>query len=268
MTKSCGDSEQHCLVLNRMAALKSATGDYPESQRYSREAQQIAQLSANLYQQALAVRTQAICLLSVGNLKESVFMYERARKLLQLCGMQGGNADRGIVGDLAEIHFLKSEYLEARNIHIEVAREASAQQDQYFHGMALLNIAEIDIILGADMSEVQQNLENAKTKLGSFSRALSHCETILADLTLREGNIAVAKALFQQSLKASWCKDPEAVSYCLERLSDIRRWPSTHRNGLSTWAVLYLLHAHKTHQKLALYKALCLLGVFFLFCHR
>ncbi|KAJ7138372.1 hypothetical protein C8R44DRAFT_728511 [Mycena epipterygia] len=264
LAKSCGDSEQHCIALNRIAALKSAIGDHPASQRHSLEAQQIAQLSSNLYQQALAVRTQAICLLAVRNLKDSVCMYERARKLLKLCGMQGGNADRGIVGDLAEIHLLKSEYLEARNIHIEVAQEASSQHDQYFHGMALLNIAEIDVILGADMSEVQQNLENAKTKLRTFSRALSHCETISADLALREGNISVAEAQFQQFLKESWGKDPEAVSYCLERLSDIRRWPSSHRNRLSTWAVIYLLHAHKTHEKLALYKALHLLGVFFL----
>ncbi|KAJ7131098.1 hypothetical protein C8R44DRAFT_871632 [Mycena epipterygia] len=55
---------------------------------------------------------------------------------------------------LAEVHRLKSEYLEAHTIHIELVRNTSAQQDPLYNAFALLNIAELDVKIGVDTLKV------------------------------------------------------------------------------------------------------------------
>ncbi|KAJ7131130.1 hypothetical protein C8R44DRAFT_904164 [Mycena epipterygia] len=266
LAKICGDSRQHAVALRRLAELKWSMGDYCAPLLHAQEAQKIAQLSANLYQEAEALITEAECLLALGNLKKSALLCHRTRELLQLCGMQGGQMDHSVMNGLAEVHRVKSEYVEAHRIHIELFQNTSAQQDPFSHAYALLNIAELDVMIGVDTLKVQHKLDNAKAifiTLG-MARSVIQCETILADLHLREGNEMVARPLFQQCLDTVWGNDNQAISYCLERLADIGRWTSTIEDPLYRWPVIYLVHAQKHQEKMALHKALCCLGDLFL----
>ncbi|KAJ7142990.1 hypothetical protein C8R44DRAFT_846699 [Mycena epipterygia] len=266
LAKLCGDSMQHSIAVHHIAELKHGTGDYPVARMQARESQRIAQLCGGLYQQAIALRTEATCLIALGNLKKSVFACHKARELLECCGMQGGDVDRRVLGNLAVINALKSEYLEARSIYSEVAQKTSAQQSPYSNAHALLNIAGIDALIGADVLKVNQNLDIAKatfTTLG-FSRVVNRCETVSAELNLREGNTLAAKDLLQQCLNAAQGKDLAAVSYCLERLADVGRWISPNVNWPYTWTVIYLVQTQKTQEKLGLYKALRFMGDVFL----
>ncbi|KAJ7131139.1 hypothetical protein C8R44DRAFT_904174 [Mycena epipterygia] len=209
LAKICGDLGQHTLAIVRLAELMWFIGDYRAALMHAREAQEIAQQSGNSYQEALAVLTDTKCLRALGNLKQSVSLHHRGRQLLQLCGMQGGQAHNSFMMTLAETHRLKSEYLEAHSIHIELFQTASVQQDPFYNAYALLSIAELDVMLGVDTLKVQHNLDNAKTIFSTLgmARSLNQCETILADLHLREGNEVVAKTLFQQCLNAGWGND-------------------------------------------------------------
>ncbi|KAJ7131102.1 hypothetical protein C8R44DRAFT_731370 [Mycena epipterygia] len=265
LAKLSGDSKQHSLALEHLAQLKSSMGEYYVAQMHAHEAQEIAQLSGNLYHEASALRNEAGCLISLGNLKESVFLCQRSRELLQLCGMQGGQVDHSAMIMMAEINKQKSEYLEAYSINIEIAQNASAQ-DPFYNAGALMNIAELDVMIGVDTVKVQCNLDIAKAiyRTLGLAREVTHCETILADLYLREGEEMVAKTLFQQCLNYVWGNDNEAISYCLERLADIGRWTSTKDDLLSRWPAIYLGHAQKTEEKMAVYKALRFLGDVFL----
>ncbi|KAJ7131148.1 hypothetical protein C8R44DRAFT_731413 [Mycena epipterygia] len=266
LAKYWGDSKQHSLALDQLAQLKFSMGDYHLAQMHAHEAQEIARLSGNIYHEAHTLMTDAMCLTALGNLKESACSCQKARHLLQLCGMQGSQADHSAMIISAEINRQKSEYLEAHHMHIELVQNTLALQDPLYNAYAVLNIAELDVITGVDALKVQQNLDNVKAIFSTLglARSVNQCETILADLHLREGNEMVAKTLFQQCLNAVWGNDNQAISYCLERLADIGRWISTIDNRSYRWPVIYLVHAQETDEKIALHKALCFMGDVFL----
>ncbi|KAJ7136658.1 hypothetical protein C8R44DRAFT_848258, partial [Mycena epipterygia] len=262
LANSCGNTTKQSAALNSMAWVKYSISNYAAAQIYAQEAQQIAKRSGNLYHEASGLATEVMCLTALGNLTECIFLSQRARELLQLCGMQGGVVEHGVMTGLAEVYLAKSEYLEARRIHIELARTTSAQQNSYSNAIALLKIAEIDVNIGADVLKVKENLDIAKRKFNTlgFIRGTNQCEMILANLNLREGNTMAAKDLLQQCLNIAQGYDPDGVFYCLETLADVSRWTF---NKID-WAVIYLVQAQKMQAKLALYKALRFVGDVFL----
>ncbi|KAJ7107018.1 hypothetical protein C8R44DRAFT_744887 [Mycena epipterygia] len=266
LAKLSGDSRQTCIALQLLSQHKETIGHYISAQMDAKNAQQLAQLSGDLYQEAGALAIEAVCLSALGNLKETAALTQQARDLLHLCGMQGGLKEQRVTSNLAEIHRIKSEYLEAHSIYIDLAKNASYGQDLFHSAYSRLGIAETDIMIGADVVKVQQNLDSAKMIFTTLKlpTGLNHCETILAELHLREGNSMIATSLLQQCLKVAWGKDLQAVSFCLERLADVGRCPVANINWLYKWPVIYLVQAQQTQEKLALHKALRFLGDVFL----
>ncbi|KAJ7108216.1 hypothetical protein C8R44DRAFT_744162 [Mycena epipterygia] len=268
LAKFAGTSRQqksaHFVALHHLFWIKRDIGDYSAAQVHAHEAQRIAQLSANLHYEGLALDAEVVCLTALGDLKDTVVLGQRARELLQRCGMQDSTASYSAMAHLAEAHLMKSEYRETRKIHVELSQGFSGQ---YETAVALLNIAEIDVIVGAGTLEVQQNLDDAKRKFSDLGmiREVNQCEIVMAELCLREGNTTVAKMALQQCLNASWGKDSSAVSYCLERLANVDRWSLTKTNWSRGWPVIYLAQAHKTQEKLALHNALLFIGDVLLF---
>jgi tetratricopeptide (TPR) repeat protein len=163
----------------------------------------------------------------------------------------------------AETHKVRSEYIVARSIHFMILQETSVDKDSYTYGFAFLNVAEIDVIIGAPKENVQAIYEKAR---GIFStcnlvKEITMCDTILADLYLREGNFLPAKTLFESCLKSS-VRHPEIMSYCLERLGDMSRWGTP--NWMSGWTTVFLVHSLRQKEKLGIHKALQFLGDAFL----
>ncbi|KAJ7110852.1 hypothetical protein C8R44DRAFT_742636 [Mycena epipterygia] len=266
LAKSSGDSMQHSLTLDRLAWFNFHAGDYHAAQTHARESQRIALLSGKIYPEAVVLGTQALCGQALGNLKEGIVLCQRSRELLQLCGAQGSDADRCVITTLAELHRLKSEYPEARSIHVELAKQADAQQNLYYHALSQLNIAEIDIMIGAEVTDVRESLENGKRTFHTLGRVamVDLCETTFADLDLREGNILTAKDDFQRFLNAAWGKDLATVLYCLERLADSGRWIFANTDFSYQWPVIYLVQTHRKQEKLGLHKALRFIGDVFI----
>ncbi|KAJ7142600.1 hypothetical protein C8R44DRAFT_924212 [Mycena epipterygia] len=256
------DSTRQANALNQIARLKVSLGDLFAAKRDAHEAQEMAHISGNLTTQALALRTEMTCLIRLGNLTRAALLGHRARELVQLCGMEGGTLDDGIMVNLAQIHMLKSEYQEARNLHVQLQNKSGPQQE-YFNAFTRMNIAEIDIILDTEFFDVQKNLENAKTTFDTlgFTGWLNGCEMMLADLSLREGKASIAENVLQQCFRAG---SSSTQVYCLERLADVSRWTSAGITWSSTWTVIYLAFVHQGKRKLDLYKALYFLGDVFL----
>ncbi|KAJ7823739.1 hypothetical protein B0H13DRAFT_2375915 [Mycena leptocephala] len=163
----------------------------------------------------------------------------------------------------AEIHKLKSEYVAARSIHSMILQETSADQDFYAYAYALLNVAEIDVSIGAPREDVQSVYEKSREifSMHNFAIQVTMCDTILADLYLREGNFLPAKTLFEGCLKSSF-KQSEIMSYCLERLGNVSHWGSP--NWMSGWTTVFFVHSVRQKEKLGIYKALEFLGDAFL----
>jgi tetratricopeptide (TPR) repeat protein len=173
--------------------------------------------------------------------------------------MSGGDLDICIMNSEAEIHKFKSEYHQARSIHTRILQEAAAHQDLYNHGSALLNIAEIDVSIGAPIDDVQKNCEAARTIFCTTGdiKGATVCDAILADLYLREGNMVKAEKLFKECIKLS-AGNSEMTSYCLECLGDASRWGGL--DSVSSWTTVFLVHSLKLKEKLGIHKAVQFLG--------
>jgi hypothetical protein len=126
----------------------------------------------------------------------------------------------------------------------------------------LLNVAEIDVSIGTPKNDVQRNCDSARTmfETAGYVRGVTMCDTILADLHLREGNPLAAKTILVRCFKVTL--DSQITTYCLEWLGDTSRWGCLH--GMSSWATVFLVHSLRRREKLGIYKAFQSLGDIFL----
>jgi tetratricopeptide (TPR) repeat protein len=237
---STQNTKMQSYALSSLAWIKWTTGDYSTAQLYANETQRLARISADLHREAQALRIASMCCTAFGNYKQSIFLCSRAKDLVALCGMSSGQLDHYLMNMQAEIHKLKSEYVAARSIHFMILQETSVDQDFYCYGVALLNVAEIDVSISAPKYEVQSIYEKAREifNTAGYLQEVRMCDTILADLYLREGNFLPAKTLFESCLKPSF-RQPDIMSYCLERLGDASRW----RANMSSWTTVFLVHS-------------------------
>ncbi|KAJ7838342.1 hypothetical protein B0H13DRAFT_1911911 [Mycena leptocephala] len=234
---STGNTKMQSLALINLAWINWSHGDYFTAQVHANKAQR--------------------CRYSLGNYKQSILLCSRARDLLALCGMSSGQLDHNIMVNQAEIHRLKSEYAVARSIHFRILQETSATQDFDAYGFALLNVAEIDVSIGAPKEDVQKNCDAAKEIFKTAAMEITMCDTILADLYLREGNMLEAQTLFERCIKVS-SADSEITTYCLERLGNFSRWGFLDK--MSSQTTVFLVHSLKSKENLGIYKGLQFLG--------
>jgi tetratricopeptide (TPR) repeat protein len=260
LATSSGKTKRHCKALLQLARIHWQLGNYLPARLHACEAQRIARVSANLYNEAQALRIEAVAWTTLGNYKQSISLCTRARDLLILCGMSRGNIDRAVMNHQAEIHLMKSEYQEAHNIQTQLLQECPAHMDPYDHAFTSLNLAEISLSMNAPKHLVQQGIESAKKIFLSFQLVteIRMCDTITADLYLREGDIEAAERLLKMCLRA--CNYSEIKSYCLKQFGNTERWGGQ----MSSWTTVYLAHSIKFKEKLGINKALQFLGDIFL----
>jgi hypothetical protein len=153
---------------------------------------------------------------------QSIACSKQARDLLACCGMSGGVVSHGLAISEAEAHMLKSQYLEARNILVQALQTISAGQDLCEYGMVQLNLAQIDVCVGATQTTIQQEIDKAKTifKMLGCPRILQLTEVLQADLTLMEGDMLGAKTVFQHNLSICWGRKNERKRPWLWRFVD------------------------------------------------
>jgi tetratricopeptide (TPR) repeat protein len=262
---SNGNTKWHSQGLHNLACVEWNIGDYSAAQVHAKEAQRLALISSDLYREAEALRIEAICCYTLGNYTKAMSVCIRARELISLCGMSHGNLDYGIMNTMAEIHRLKSEYVEARHIHTSIL-EGTTKQDTYTYGLALLNITEIDVLIGAPKNDVQRNCDRARKMLDAMGDAegVAFCDVILADVHMSEGNSLAAQTICERCLKLN-LGSSQLTSHCLERLGDASCWGDL--VGMSSWTTVFLVHSLKRKEKLGIFKALRSLGDIFLAQH-
>jgi tetratricopeptide (TPR) repeat protein len=247
-------------ALANLAQISWFCGEYLTAQVHANMAQRLARISADLYREAQALRIMSMCCYSLGNYKQSIFLCSRARDLLALCGMSSGQLDHYVMNTQAEIHKLKSEYVAARSIHSRILQDSPVDQNFYTYGLALLNVAEIDVAIGAPKDDVQRNCDAAK-KIFNTAAEVTVCDTILADLYLREGKMLEAKTLFERCINIS-LGHSEIMAYCLERLGNFSCWGFL--DEMSSQTTVFLVHSVRQKKKLGIHKALQFIGDVFL----
>ncbi|KAJ7804177.1 hypothetical protein B0H14DRAFT_3154111 [Mycena olivaceomarginata] len=259
---STGNNKRYSQALHRLAWINSQLGKYSIAQMYAYEAQRLARVCGDLYGEAGAVRTQAVCWKVLGDYKQSLSLCITAQSLLALCGMSDSEANIVIMNTQAEVHKEKSEYSEAWNIHIKIL-QISVDRDSYHHGAALLNIAELEVSIGVPKHDVQKNIDLARSifMTSDHKSWIIYCDIILADLYLREQDLLVARRFFEQSLKLV-PEDSEMKLFCFERLGNASFWGLD--ASVSRWTTIFLISSLKSRAKLQVFKALQFLGQMFL----
>ncbi|KAJ7906629.1 hypothetical protein B0H13DRAFT_1880405 [Mycena leptocephala] len=254
-----GNTRRQAHGLCNLAWVQCNLGDYSAAQAHAIEAQRLAIISADVYREAQALNTEAICCNTLGNYTKAMSLCIRARDLLHLCGMSQGSLNHDIMSIQAEIHRHKSEYVEARSIHTRILEETSIIQDPSNYGYALLNVGEIDVMIGAPKDDVQRKCDKARKMLDTLGdvEGVTMCDVILADLYLREGNSLAANTIFKRCLKVS-LEFSQIQTYCLERLGNTSYWGDL--DGMSSWTTIYLVNSLQRKEKLGTYKAFQFLG--------
>ncbi|KAJ7155781.1 hypothetical protein C8R46DRAFT_1041134 [Mycena filopes] len=194
---------------------------------------------------------------SVGDYLHAMTEIYEGKELLVFCGMTSSELYYSFLAFEAEIHLHKSEYAEARRLYATNLQNSGLDPSSYPYTVTLLNIAQVDILIGTRKELVHQDLQTVY-KISSSShylRGIIWCDLLLGHLELREGNPTSARVLIQDRLKANLGMDNEAILYGLEQLADVTQWP-TEFHGQSKWPVVYLCQAHKTQSRLGLSNAL------------
>ncbi|KAJ7720488.1 hypothetical protein B0H14DRAFT_2642689 [Mycena olivaceomarginata] len=156
LSRTCRDINQECAILISIAVLKHKAGDYSTAQVHLTEAQMLSTLSGNMYDEAQALWIGAVCSTCLGDFRQSMIQLYRGREILVNCGLAGGTIDLNIIMHQGEMHFMKSEYAQARSIHSKVVGMSSPDKNVFSYALSLLNIANIDITIGGPREEVYQ----------------------------------------------------------------------------------------------------------------
>ncbi|KAJ7087138.1 hypothetical protein C8R44DRAFT_752313 [Mycena epipterygia] len=263
LAKSCGNQKQQAAVLSATGMILLHAGDYPAAQVHAQHTQRLAQPSGDLSTESSALWIEAICTRELGDYKSCMTLLSRAKRLRKLCGISQDSVDHTIMASEAQIHFLKSEYAQARGIYTEHLFNV---QNKYLYPSSLLNLAEIDIVIGASPHDVHQNLDKARETYITTGnlRALRYCDISLGQLHLRERETHTAKLIFQQYINSDFKNNSELALACLESLANTSQWPVFDFEWASRWTVVYLVYANGKQNKRALHKALQFLGDVFL----
>jgi len=160
----------------------------------------------------------------------------------------------------AEIHLLKTEYQDARAIHAN--NTLTNGPPTPFTAFAHLNVALIDISTGSPPEMIKTTLDMARRQFKiAFASPLGalYCDMAGADLCLLNGDIQVARQMFERIFTSFRHTFASGASFCLERLANTEC-------GLcdlvttSQWAVIYLAHAVTSKNMLNTLKAIQLVA--------
>ncbi|KAJ7922738.1 hypothetical protein B0H13DRAFT_2408025 [Mycena leptocephala] len=132
------------------------------------------------------------------------------------------------------------------------------------YGLALLNVAEIDVLIGTPKDDVQRNCDRARKILDTLGdvEGVALCDIILADLYLREGDSLAAQTIYERCFKLN-LGFSQITTYCLERLGDVSYWG--YLDGMSSRVAISLVNSLKRNEKLGIFKALRSMGDIFLY---
>ncbi|KAJ6619281.1 hypothetical protein B0H10DRAFT_2369576 [Mycena sp. CBHHK59/15] len=178
-------------ILCDISTVMALTGKPVDAQIHATKAQEYAECLGDLGGQTRALYIQALCSRILGDFQEAIEFCQEARTVLTTCGLGGGALDLSILVEEAEVHVLKTEYMEAQHIHESIASiVAPGQPPKYNSTISKVNLRLIHIATGTQLDLVGHDLDAAKDVFKtSFAYPLGvlYCDMAYADLHLRQG---------------------------------------------------------------------------------
>ncbi|KAJ7181080.1 hypothetical protein C8R46DRAFT_1028426 [Mycena filopes] len=149
------------------------------------------------------------------------------------------------------VYLHRSDYTQAKRIQDTILQNSSFNPNSFPSLSLQLSRVQIDIASGMRKDLVQQDLDAVRKISVStqYLPGITWCDLLSAELDMRDGNTASARAVFHNYVKLNLGKDIEVVTYCLEKLGDLTQWPPE-LHGQTQWPVVYLCQSHRSRDKL------------------
>ncbi|KAJ7259618.1 hypothetical protein C8J57DRAFT_1638551 [Mycena rebaudengoi] len=251
------------LALTGICDILVITGKPLSALTYAKEAYRYAEHIGDIYGQAWSLRLQGTSHIYLANYWHAQHLLQKSRHILATLGHQQSRLNLSILNQQAEIHLVKSEYLESRKLQVAIA--SSCQATSYSGILAHLNMAIINIATGADSEIIHQNLDMTRSHLRALygypcRYACLVADYVAAELCLCDGASGLANAMFEKCFASS--PDIPLALLCAERLGDL----STGMNGIPTtlrWTGIFLGLALKCKDKCQTMQAFRCLGQIF-----
>jgi hypothetical protein len=175
----------------------------------------------------------------MGNLPRALSLCIQAKQLLTSVGLEGSGDHLEILDLRVNVLYLKSEYLEARQLCAQTVKMTSATRSPYYHAHALCGIAELEILMEGEVTDIVSNMNAAKTVYVALdSPRVLLVSSLAAELELLHGVTVKARAAFLDCLSKSRGIFPDITESCLAALAD----PAHKMHGTMDnfhWALVY-----------------------------
>ncbi|KAJ6485291.1 hypothetical protein DFH09DRAFT_1106254 [Mycena vulgaris] len=238
-------------ALHEIASIEVTLGMYPQSILHSQEAQRLARLAGMLREECWSVGEEARPWCRLGNFARAQECAAKGHDLVVQSGLQSSDQELQCLDRKADIHFEKSEYAEAPQLKNHMMQMTGPYRSPYYHANALQELAQIDIITGADDTVIIENLTAAE----ELSKTLGW-----TDQTKKIGERVEAYTALKNLLKVGNTKaHTYTASLVLQNLVEL----SNEMCGLNEtcrWVATYLAWARKTKSLSHTYQALRYLG--------
>ncbi|KAJ7889444.1 hypothetical protein B0H14DRAFT_2561645 [Mycena olivaceomarginata] len=253
------DIYRECHIVQSMALCERDAGNHLAAQSNAQRFQKLARLDGNMYLESMGLRVEALACLEIGMHSKTIALFTQARELLHRCGLKGSDTDYKLLSNMSGIYYLKSEYSEAQEITMQIKNATSDQEHSTRHAITVLNLAGITIIMGKNIDHIAQVLRDQKKIFGTTrdSNGLAMCDLVMAGFHLSHGHTAAAQTLLLQYAQFG---DIDVRMQSLELLADLKNWGITAIGWVSRWTTVFLAHAFKCQNNLAVHKALSSVG--------
>ncbi|KAJ7245905.1 hypothetical protein B0H12DRAFT_1220652, partial [Mycena haematopus] len=261
LAKQVDNAKIQCIAVREAAEAIWQLGKYREAQAMAGDMRRLARIHGLFFHEVQAIRIELLCRVARGDLVPCQQLSAEARAILAFCGLQGGPLEQALLASDANVHFQKTEYIEARTLYSQtVAKEAPLAQayDRW-------SMAGIDIETGIETNQIRQDLEATKSTFVSIMNppGITLCEVYLAYVDIREGLLAKAKLSLERAFALTRGNDQEISILCLNKLGD----PTSQLSDIHTtfgWTLMLLAFAQAGGNAIAIYHALRCMGDIFL----
>ncbi|KAK7053535.1 NB-ARC domain-containing protein [Favolaschia claudopus] len=200
-------------------------GDTPKQILVVQKAQRLAQFSSSNPSLSKCdwLDLDAWVSLYIGNLPRALALCEEIDDLLVSCGMEGSDRYLTLLDIRAEVHYRKSEYVEARGLHVQAVQLTSPTTNRRYHANALISMAYLDILTERPVEEILANVQAAEAVyalLGVVRVVI--CSFVRAMLQLRCGETEDARTQLLQCLTRTRGIYHDLHGYCLAALGDAK----------------------------------------------
>ncbi|KAF7332859.1 NB-ARC domain-containing protein [Mycena venus] len=154
LAEEASNVELQLVSLRTQYQIAHRTGDLSRQIKIVHRARDLARLTSNAsYLECDWLQNEAWVNLYIGNLPQALALCAQAEDLLLSTGMDGSDRHLTLLDIRAEVHFRKSECLEAKALHDIAITKRSPTSSRRYHVNSLISKAYLDILTGRPVAE-------------------------------------------------------------------------------------------------------------------